>query len=386
MAATSERARVAPGPISFELDRFEHVDGRLELSGRWFGIRGLRFVRPTLVLGFGDGSSSRALADLEHKPWAPFDGEQWIAAFPASEETKVLDAELDVAPGVAIRLPAPGEGLPDADPIAVVPAASAPPRRANGPAPTRRARDGGTRSDVPAELAALREETQRLRQEPIRLQAELDRAEELRKHVQDELERLKLDAGGAVARRDAAVDRFERMASELDEASTARDQAVRARDSIVADRDAAARDRDAAARERDEAVARRDRAVAERDRAVAQLHETVAERDRACADARANRSERDSALEERDQAIVERNKAVAAREEAVAERDKARTERDRARSGRVVPVAARAVTAPKARAHTALLIGGRDQVIKRAAAVVVLMIVILALLIVLRVL
>src|SRR5438552_7706966 len=101
MAATGERARVVPGPISFELERFERVDGRLQLDGRWFGVRGLRFVRPTLTIVFGDGTSSRALADLEHKPWAPFDGEEWTAAFPAAEEIKVLDAELAVAPGIA---------------------------------------------------------------------------------------------------------------------------------------------------------------------------------------------------------------------------------------------------------------------------------------------
>ena len=127
MAATSERAKVARA-ISFELERFERSDGRLELSGRWFGVRGLRFVRPTLTLGFDDGSSSRAHADLEHKPWAPADGEPWKAAFPFGDDGTVLDAELAVAPGIEIPLPAPGEALPDADPIAAVPAPSQPSR------------------------------------------------------------------------------------------------------------------------------------------------------------------------------------------------------------------------------------------------------------------
>src|SRR5947209_8157997 len=228
MAATSEPAKVARSTVSFELERFERTDGRLELSGRWFGVRGMRFMRPTVTLGFGDGSASRLLADLEHKPWAPEDGERWEAAFPCGEDVVVLDAELAVAPGIAIPLPAPGEELPDSDPVAALPRTpSSGSRRKRASAPARGSRSP-QRSDVRKELTALREETQRLRQEPIRLQAELDRSEELRKNVEDQLERLKLDADGAVARRDAAVDRFEDVSAERDEAIGMRDAAVRA--------------------------------------------------------------------------------------------------------------------------------------------------------------
>ena len=82
--ATTER-------IVFELDRFELAEAdRLEVSGRWYGIRGRRFVRPSLTL-VADGENSRALADLEHKPWAAEDGAEWHAAFPCAAED-VADA------------------------------------------------------------------------------------------------------------------------------------------------------------------------------------------------------------------------------------------------------------------------------------------------------
>ena len=68
--------------VSFELDAFALIGAdRLELTGRWFGVRGRRFVRPMLTLSIGD-ESQRSLADLEHKPWAAEDGQPWTAAFP----------------------------------------------------------------------------------------------------------------------------------------------------------------------------------------------------------------------------------------------------------------------------------------------------------------
>lgn len=382
MAATGERAKVAPGTVSFELERFERTDGRLELSGRWFGVRGLRFVRPTLTLGRGDGSSSRALADLEHKPWAPYDGVAWQATFPCDDNFSILDAELAVSSGIVIPLPAPGEALPDEDPIAVLPPASE-----LSPAPTsagRRRKRDAQRSVVADELAALREETQRLRHEPIRLQSELDRAEQLRKDVEGELERLKLDADGALARRDAAVDRFEGAATERDDAAherddavAERDEAVHARDASVRERDEATRSRDAVAAARDELVAERDEAVAERDAAMAKYEDAVAERAKAL-------TERDKAVGERDRLLAERDAAVGARDKALADRGNALAERDRARSQRAASVSPRPLPLVGTGTHT--FSEHRDQLIKRALAIAVLLVAGLALLIVLGVL
>ena len=50
---------------SFELERLELDEGRLLVSGWWSGVRGMRFVRPALLV---DGR--KMLATLEHKPWA----------------------------------------------------------------------------------------------------------------------------------------------------------------------------------------------------------------------------------------------------------------------------------------------------------------------------
>src|SRR5436309_3171208 len=86
---------VAPNPlfepreVTFELDRFELADGQLELTGRWFGVKGRRFMRPSLILR-GDEGETRLLADLADKPWAAENGEPWRAAFPCDGE---LDAD-----------------------------------------------------------------------------------------------------------------------------------------------------------------------------------------------------------------------------------------------------------------------------------------------------
>ena len=94
--------------MAFELERFELTgEDRLELSGRWFGVRGRRFIRPTLTL-VADGEKYRGLADLAHKPWAAEDGEPWQAAFVCElAGAEVIDAELNVTPDITVSLPAP---------------------------------------------------------------------------------------------------------------------------------------------------------------------------------------------------------------------------------------------------------------------------------------
>ena len=93
--------------VAFELDRFELEAGSLAVEGRWFGVRGRRFVRPSLSRA-GAGGSDRVLAGLEHKPWPAEDGEPWEAAFPwPGQVPKGIEFELVVAPDICIRLPAP---------------------------------------------------------------------------------------------------------------------------------------------------------------------------------------------------------------------------------------------------------------------------------------
>jgi hypothetical protein len=230
--------------IYFELDRFELTDARrVELNGRWFGIRGRRFVRPTLTM-LADGGRRRLLADIEHKPWSAEDGESWTAAFAWDvDDAAISDLELGVAPDIAVELPPPGSE----------------PRRTE----VRNHRSVEPRQR-PSESEAVKTELGEARQENERLSAELERAED-----------AKVETTAALARRDAAL-------SKLDELSAQLDQALQERDRV--------------AQERDRVVGERDRVVQERDR-------VVGERDRALADARRAASERDRALNSRDHAL-----------------------------------------------------------------------------------
>ena len=99
---------VVSDDVAFEVERFEWADSdRLEVAGRWYGLRGHRFVRPALVVQAGD-EQRRMLALLEHKPWAADDGEEWIAAFPwEGAPLELTAAELEVAPSIAVDLPIP---------------------------------------------------------------------------------------------------------------------------------------------------------------------------------------------------------------------------------------------------------------------------------------
>jgi hypothetical protein len=110
------------------------TSGRVEVAGRWFGVRGRRFMRPALTISRKDGEL-RALADLDDKPWAAEDGEVWRAAF--SVEAGLHGArqiELAVAPDIVIELRAKGRKLaqPGAT-LAVGEAARAPRSKGNPP-------------------------------------------------------------------------------------------------------------------------------------------------------------------------------------------------------------------------------------------------------------
>ena len=74
-------------------------------------MRGRRFVRPTLTLNH-KGAEVRALADLEHKPWAAEDGEVWMAVFTVDEGLDAArEIELSVAPDIAVDLRRKGRKL-----------------------------------------------------------------------------------------------------------------------------------------------------------------------------------------------------------------------------------------------------------------------------------
>src|SRR5918999_2923718 len=109
MATQTRVPGAASSEVDFDLERFERTaDDRIEVSGRWYGLRGRRFVRPVLNLN-ADGSRRRAIALLEHKPWAADDGKTWLAAFRWPDGAgEIQGAELEVGPGLVVELPAPG--------------------------------------------------------------------------------------------------------------------------------------------------------------------------------------------------------------------------------------------------------------------------------------
>jgi hypothetical protein len=269
MSAPRDSA-AAPTGVSFEVDRFAWADGRLEVSGRWYGIRGRRFLRPTLDVEV-DGSPRRMLAVLEHKPWAADDGEEWVAAFDWSGDPVALAvAELAVAPELAVVLPSPSG------------------------APTRKARRGKTAGE-------------RLEAAPPRAQALEAELTDVRAEVSGLRDRL-------AAEQKAWQQRVEQVEALRDEGAAAqsaaeaeRDEARAALDAVISERDGLRAARDSAAGERDAARAERDAALAARDAALADAAKATAERDIALREKAATEHELTAATRARDKARQERN-------------------------------------------------------------------------------
>jgi uncharacterized protein (DUF3084 family) len=94
--------------VGFEVERFEWTEAdRLEVMGRWYGLKGRRFVRPVLSVQVGE-DRRRLVALLDHKPWPAVEDTPWVAAFPWSgERTGVGAAELEVGRNLVIDLPPP---------------------------------------------------------------------------------------------------------------------------------------------------------------------------------------------------------------------------------------------------------------------------------------
>jgi hypothetical protein len=264
MRAGATAAGAATHTAGFQLERLERTgDDTLEVAGRWFDIRGLRFMRPALELETPDGRH-RLLAMLEHKPWEAVDGEEWVAAFPwDGDPVELTGAELAVAPSLSVALPLP-----------------------------RRARKSG-KSKKSAQRKSSSEpriSARRVRPEPADNRA-LVEAQEVREE------------------RDEALDARDAAVRERDRAVAARDAAVRERDKAFHERGELARDRDAAMAAKSAALSKLESLMAEHDEALARRGAAVraeesirAQRDDARAAAEAARRERDAAIIERDSA------------------------------------------------------------------------------------
>ena len=255
MTAGSPTEAPATGAPAFEVERFEWAGpDRLEVAGRWSGVRGRRFVRPTLDVE-GAGDQRRLLAVLDHKPWAAEDGRRWVAAFPwDGGEVSLSGAELAVAPGIAVALGPPGSAGPAAASPAAAPAPSAPVAPV---APDVRALERERDAALGQRAGAVRDRDRLLREREAALR----------------------DRDAARRESDAAAAAAEALRADLEAVRTQRDRALRELEAMRDQRDAARAEAAAAAPqapapEIDEqalrdALAERDAALAARDAALA---------------------------------------------------------------------------------------------------------------------
>jgi len=384
MPTQSRVPGAASSEVDFELERFERTgEDRIEIAGRWYGLRGRRFVRPVLNLHMGGGSRRRAIALLEHKPWAADDGETWLAAFAWPQGAgDVEGAELEVGPGLIVDLPAPG-GKPHSQGrvSALRPHAPAPMARRIAPPDAEDddgsagpdTRDGGprppaalTRPGAPEWTSARDDARSRSARSSSRDQPAAEPARDAartrsgtadRSSARDESAagRAGRDRATRSSRRDqsaadpaaqpsgrdrgsarAAADRAPADPVEIWDRAPGRQRAVapprdvvtaalEERDAAVVARDEAERDRVQALNDRDDALSRRDAALRDVDRAVAERDEAVAGRARL-------ESELERVTHERDVADAERKRMMQDVEGVARERDQAAAERDAARS------------------------------------------------------
>jgi hypothetical protein len=335
---------VQVGRVAFELSRFELARDCCQVEGRWFGVRGRRFMRPALTVDV-DGQPVRLLADLADKPWAAEDGEPWKATFPYTiEPAHARDAELTVAPDLTITLPAPKRLAPGAEEKSAARPTDGPRRRglrrpgsgsdvSAGAAVGRSDRPrGGSRSSAVEggtdAAGALTRELANLRDSQRQLRQRLDRAEAGKAKTAERLQEVSGELREAIREREELSSARDQIAAELEAARrergdfvAERDTALRERHRLEADRQAAQRTHDAALQASDAAGAARDRALSERGAALAAEHQAASERDLASAARDQAVTERDSALSRRDHALAERDAAVAARDQAVSSRE-----------------------------------------------------------------
>ncbi|MCW3027750.1 MAG: hypothetical protein JWN81_961 [Solirubrobacterales bacterium] len=327
-------------PASFEVERFELAgDACLEVRGRWFGVRGRRFMRPTLTAVAG-GREQRLLAVLDHKPWIAEEGETWHAAFPCSTDpAALLEAELTVAPDVTVPLPPPSS-----------PPAGRRPRAGSRRSPVREREtavgpakpdsaprgDGGAHDSSPeaerraalrsrdealSELGAVERDRERLRRELRETLASLETASaERHDAIEAEVSLRIADLRAEAERERAAAGLAAQIASERDTARDERAEAIRERDEAHAERDAARRERN--------------RMLAHRDTARTLAREATRHWEATAELGTRRTQERDAVASERDRAAHERDAAREALDRATCERDAAREERDRAAGDR----------------------------------------------------
>jgi hypothetical protein len=318
---------VSAGEIVFELERFERDGDRLTLSGRWFGVRGRRFVRPTLT-PLGGNDRSRVLADLEHKPWPAEDGGSWEAAFPLPRGGQTVKFELSVSPDIAIQLPSPGSkrasrrlaALPrhrgalsstsTGSPVWGAPAdveEAAPPR---DPALERLEIELGV---VKAKLQAADGEIEARRATLSAREHELEAAREELASAQADHKSASHATAESIAARDHVAAERDHLLAEREKLAAQRDQLKSHHDALARDREQVITERDQLMIERDQLMTDQDRLRAEREQLTAQVRQAAGEHERTRQGLAELQSRLDQATVALDAANRQRDEAVAAR-------------------------------------------------------------------------
>src|SRR3954452_11926609 len=290
-ARSSLPETAASGAAVLEIDRFEWTaPDRIELVGSWIGLRGRRFIRPTLILK-GEGESKRLLALLEHKPWAPQHGEGWIAAFAwQGDPLEFESATLHVASGIDVELPPP-QVEPGKEPrfqrpaAGEAPEADPPPKTEAAEANVPKSDDGAAAASVPGppepatpaaqpQPEAAAETATRSEPDPVdAVHAELDAA-------RAEIDRLRYERDGFRRERDAALEQLRKVRGEFERERQTHERALadaRAHEREVATKMLAegAEMRAALKRQREIAYQQRDNAKEARDEAIAACNEAL---------------------------------------------------------------------------------------------------------------
>ena len=269
--------------VTFEVERVEWPSpDRLEVVGRWFGVRGRRFIRPTLDAEV-NGEPRRMLAVLDHKPWAVEDGKAWVAAFRwDGEPADLAGSELTVGPDISVELLRAGEKK----------------KRPEKQVARR------PRADVlESELAAARERAQRFSRELHAARAE-HTAEMVRTAAEQEAEIARIRSEAATTSQEAEH-RTAELRGELD---AARDKLGRLETAVQKARDELAVARADATEVRDGLEGERATIAAQAAKSAAEEAERLrAERDEARRESATARGERDAAIRDRDQARRESN-------------------------------------------------------------------------------
>lgn len=314
MARAPEPA-VAPEDIVFELEQFERSEGRLKLTGRWFGVRGRRFVRPTLTLGV-DGGRVRSLADLDDKPWPAEDGQPWQASFPWENDGQVEATELSVAPDIAIQLPAPSSRRTRSQRLSAVPRREAMTASwGEWPAPLGEGTPAATEEELPGAIEVAVAEP-----EPGEIPSVATEPDPDPEPTREEMESLMLQLAEATAAAAASSAELETLRAELDAMRAELEEARRelsdradASEAIASELAATRAAREAALRSAARAEAERESALTRAVQAEAERESLAADSARIAADLERAGSELDRLVRERDQAVATRGAALVMR-------------------------------------------------------------------------